>query len=69
MSQIFTVSTDYLLKDNDNDEEPEVTYETESEPDKDVRTISMEFATEYMDTVKNARGKIAAGVATCILSP
>lgn len=69
MSQIFSVSTDYLLKDNDNDEEPEVTYETESEPDKDVRTISMEFATEYMDTVKNARGKIAAGVATCILSP
>lgn len=69
MSQIFSVSTDYLLKDNDNDEEPEVTYETESEPDKDVRTISMEFATEYMDTVKNARGKIAAGVAICILSP
>lgn len=68
MSELFGVSTDYLLKD----EEAEVvtpTYEENYTQDQNVRTISLEEATEYMDTIKAVAKKIAFAVSICILSP
>ena len=74
MSQIFGVSTDYLLKESEDDEVvPQimpVNEEKESvDLDSQARNISMEFASEFMETVKGASRKIATGVSLCILSP
>lgn len=73
MSQIFSVSTDYLLKDSDDEELPETApvYEKETESDSvsQAKAVSMEFASEFMDTTKSVSKKIASGVVLCILSP
>lgn len=72
MSQIFAVSTDYLLKDEIEDED--VTYsETEAdgaESEKEnTRSISLEEANAYMELVRGTSKNIALGVFLCILSP
>ena len=59
LSQLFGVSTDYLLRD---DLEPEL-------PPGEPEPITLEQANTYLDTVKSVAGKIALGVALCILSP
>lgn len=77
MSQIFNVSTDYLLKDSDDDEDiaegkksvDAVSTEVDSDSNSNVRQISMEFASEFMDTSKEVSKKIALGVFMCIVSP
>ena len=71
LSQIFGVSTDYLLKD-ELDEEPckAVAYdEVFDEGREAARTVTLDEANAYMDTVSRAAGKIAAGVMACIISP
>lgn len=63
MSELFGVSTDYLLKDGI--EQAEVM-------GKDVpegRTVSVEEANAYMDTAEEVCGKIATAVSLFILSP
>ena len=74
MSEIFGVSTDYLLKDSNEPEEEALTPAapvTTSDPgsDNDIRTVSLEEANCFMDTVQDMAAKIAAGVSICILSP
>ena len=68
MSEIFGVSTDYLLKDAAPPVEGEVAppFETAESP---VRTVSLEEVNSYLATVQETAGKIALGVALCILSP
>ena len=67
MSKIFDVSTDFLLKDEIEEELPsEVTYNDE---EMEGRLVSLEEANEYMETVKQAANRIGIGVALCILSP
>lgn len=70
MSQIFGVSTDYLLKDEIEEETSfaldEVVLEQE---DMNVRHVTMKEAVEYMDWVEKVSIRIALGVAICILSP
>lgn len=70
MSQVFGVSTDYLLKD-EMEEVPEVapTVEKENMTIHQERKVSIELANDYMETVRYASKKIALGVAACILSP
>lgn len=75
LSQIFGVSTDYLLKDELEEEPgkaPTVDYEEENygkeEPLKTV-SVSLEEANTYMELAEGASRKIAAGVAACVLSP
>lgn len=72
LSEIFKVSTDYLLKDEieeeENKEEPEPLGE-ETKPAEKKRKISGEEAAAYIKTTVQASRKIAAGVAVCILSP
>ncbi|MBQ8782682.1 MAG: helix-turn-helix transcriptional regulator [Clostridia bacterium] len=61
LSEIFGVSTDYLLK-NQPPEEQET-------PTKILRTVSMEEASAYLEVVKKFSSLIATGVMLCILSP
>lgn len=69
MSELFNVSTDYLLKD---DVENEVNLQKESIDNSSkigYRKVSMEEAVEYMNLRENNAFKIALGVALAILSP
>lgn len=64
MSQLFGVTTDYLLKDEQG--EPEyVATEEEGAP----RRISMEEANTYLALTDEAARRVALGVAMCIVSP
>lgn len=74
MSEIFGVSTDYLLKDSDEPEEEILTHAvpdttSDSVNDCDLRTVSLEEANTFMDIVRDMAAKVAAGVSICILSP
>ena len=64
MSQLFGVSTDYLLKD----EQGEVEY-IATEEQSAVRKVSMEEANAYLAVTKCVGKWIALGVALCIASP
>lgn len=65
MSNLFGVSTDYLLKDEIETLQPSLT----QDKDDIVKTVSIEYANEYMNTVQAVCGKIAAAVSMFILSP
>ena len=67
LSEIFGVSTDYLLKDSIELEEY-VEQESKSE-ESNVRYVSMEEANSYLDLTQNIAHKMALGVAMCIMSP
>ncbi len=64
MSELFGVSTDYLLKD-----EMDVTELTGGKDMPEGRVVSVEEANAYMDTAKEVRGRIATAVSLFILSP
>ena len=72
LSEIFGVSTDYLLRE---DLEPEeivqdfVPQPIADVPEEPVRTVTLEEANAYLDTARAVSSKIALGVALCILSP
>ena len=63
MSQIFGVSTDYLLKD---DIEAAVPTESADDTGRATRTLSLEEANTYLTTVNNNSSKIALGAAICV---
>ena len=70
MSQIFGVSTDYLLKD---EELPAVSGESMpfvyDEPAEPVRSVSMEEANTFLKLKDRSARRVALGVMLCILSP
>ena len=73
LSEIFGVSTDYLLKDEDEkvEEEPWV-FEAEDSAERQseyMRRVSQEEAEAYMDLTAEAAKRIAAGALACIVSP
>ena len=65
LSELFGVSTDYLLKDNL--EQTELTQE--SAADSSSRTISMEEANTFLTIKEENSRRVALGVMLCILSP
>ncbi|MDE6785294.1 MAG: helix-turn-helix domain-containing protein, partial [Ruminococcus sp.] len=67
LSEIFGVSTDYLLKD-DFEKTAQEASETviDSEP---LRCVSMEEANKFLEVNRRSAFKTALGVAFCILSP
>ena len=73
MSRLFGVSTDYLLKDEMEEEEPkvqkEISYIEEKGEQVPIRKVSMEEANEYLEIKAKAAGKIALGVMLCVFSP
>ena len=67
MSELFGVSTDYLVKDTLDEPTPS---ETDAKDDRaDTRRVSAEEAHRYMNTVEYVSRRIAVGVLLCILSP
>lgn len=71
LSQIFDVSTDYLLKDEIEVDKAQIVKTEDSfvEEVSSERTISLEEANVYMNLVESSAKKMAAAVAACILSP
>lgn len=65
LSEVFAVSTDYLLKDDALPEKSAVAGEHE----RKLRSVSLEEAGEYMDAVTDSAKKLACAVALCVLSP
>lgn len=77
LSNLFGVSTDYLLKD-DVEEEPGFEAEASSSTSDSAAAgqmeetfveVSLDEANKYMTLVEKSSKKIAGGVAACILSP
>lgn len=66
MSAIFSVSTDYLLKDDISEDESIPQVQT-TEPG--LRHVSMEEAVTYMEIRSDASHKIALASMLCIISP
>ena len=64
MSELFGVTTDYLLKDEIENEEF-----TNNASDFPVRRVSLEFANTYIDERKRSAWQIALATLLCILSP
>ena len=65
LSQIFGVSTDYLLKDELEQSEPAADVDV----DRELRTVSMEEASSFLQVREQNAAHIAIGVMLCILSP
>ena len=66
MSELFSVSTDYLLKD---DAQPEHHASAESEADSILRQVSMEEANDFMEVKAEESKKVSLGVLLCISCP
>ena len=65
LSELFGVSTDYLLKDNLEQTE----LSQESVPDTLARTVSLEEANDFLNIKEENSRRVALGVMLCILSP
>ena len=65
LSALFGVTTDYLLKDEIEDEE----LNGDASSDTSVRRISIEEANKYIEQRKKASFRIALATFFCILSP
>lgn len=71
LSEIFGVTTDYLIKDELEEEEyaPAQMQKNESESDRIVHKVTMEMANEYLQMIDWSAGKTAFATMLCILSP
>ena len=71
LSEVFCVSTDYLLRDDIEELQCLVNPSEEIENDKGETLIkvSLETANEYLEYCKKSSFSVAAGVMLCILSP
>lgn len=67
ISELFGVTTDYLLKDNE--EAPADTVLPKTEQTEDARTVEKAEAEEYLSVSRAAAGKIALATVLCIISP
>ncbi len=67
LSNIFGISTDYLLKDEIEELPGEIVPDL-AESDA-IRTIRLEEANEYISRIDKVKNSIALGVMLCILSP
>ena len=67
MSELFGVSTDYLLKDSYENEAPAAA--AEGFTDIPARTVGMEEANSFLEVRDLNSRRIALGVMLCILSP
>lgn len=77
ISEIFGVSTDYLLKNADAwqdashtaQAEAEAEAEGKQEAEEELPEMRMQECDDYLETVKKTSASIALGVSLCILSP
>ena len=68
MSELFSVSTDYLLRD-DMDDESAITIETASMQPDNLPVVTMEEASSYMEAKEKEAPRVAIGVMLCIWCP
>lgn len=68
MSELFGVSTDYLLKD-DEEFEGSVELKEEVKRDTDIVSVSMEMASKFLKVEEKVAPRIANATSLCILSP
>ncbi|NLL91167.1 MAG: helix-turn-helix transcriptional regulator [Ruminococcaceae bacterium] len=69
LSDLFGVSTDYLLRE-DSPSEKTAEYPDESiEEDEPVRRVSLEEANDFLDMKRKGSSIVSTGVAMCITSP
>ena len=70
LSEIFGVSTDYLLKDElEEAEYVENSLSLEGADGEAIRQVSMEEADRFLEKNQKSSGRIALGTMLCILSP
>lgn len=73
MSEIFGVTSDYLLKDEIEDtktEDKEIINRKESEDNpEELRVLTMNEASEYLRLRREAAPKMAGATLLCVLSP
>lgn len=69
LANLFGVSTDYLLRDEMQQEMVSVYSTTEAEDKGPIRRVSMEEANAFLDMRKKDAPKIANAVFMCIVSP
>ncbi|MBQ9155346.1 MAG: helix-turn-helix transcriptional regulator [Eubacterium sp.] len=69
LSEVFGVSTDYLLRDDIEEMQVADTVPVEIENEDAVRSVSMEEANAFLLHNEKAAGHISTGVMLCILSP
>lgn len=71
LSELFGVSTDYLLKDNLEQTEASASTDLAQDavPDVAARTIGMEEANAFLKIKEENSRRVALGVLLCILSP
>ena len=69
MSEIFGVSTDYLLRDEIEEVQLPETAPVDNGLEETVREVSMEEANAFLDHNEKAAKSISTGVMLCILSP
>lgn len=66
MSELFSVSTDYLLKD---DAQPEKSVSDRLDSDRTIRRVSMEEANAFLSAMVEQSKAVSLGVLLCILCP
>lgn len=66
MSELFSVSTDYLLKD---DAQPEKSVSDGLDSDRTIRRVSMEEANAFLSAMVERSKTVSLGVFLCILCP
>lgn len=69
MSQIFGVSTDYLLKDEFGEPEYTETKSAAADEEAVLRRVSMEEAVSFLEVKKETAPKVAVATFLCIISP
>ena len=69
MSEIFGVSTDYLLRDEIEHADVSETALVDRGLEDTVRSVSMEEASSFLEHNERAASRISTGVMMCILSP
>ncbi|MBP3460155.1 MAG: helix-turn-helix transcriptional regulator [Lachnospiraceae bacterium] len=68
ISDIFAVSTDYLLKEDKEENYADIEIKT-CDMEETSRNVSMEEANEFMDLTQKLSYKMAAAIALFVLSP
>ncbi len=69
MSEVFGVSTDYLLRDEIETADPKDNTPVDRGLEEAVRSVSMEEASSFLEHNERAASRISTGVMMCILSP
>lgn len=69
LSELFGVSTDYLMKDEIDTASPAETVPVDDGMEETARKVSMEEASAFLRDNETAARRISTGVMLCILSP